>query len=228
MKLDLAFEYIKKAIALEPQRIETHLKMSDILVELDGWRDRRIDGGIVIDVASNKVICTGLTMPHSPRWYQDKLWLHNSGRGELGYVDFQTGKFEAIAFCPGYLRGLAFWQNYAIVGLSKPRHGDRTFSGLPLDEILQAKDGKPRCGLMVVDLNTGAIVNWVRLEEKITELYDVQIIPDAKRPMALGFKTEEIAQLISLEPFEEVNNNDNSTIEPDRIADKQKALSFKS
>ncbi len=169
---------------------------------VDGWRDRRIGGGIVIDVASHEIICTGLSMPHSPRWYQDKLWLHNSGRGELGYIDLQTGKFEAVAFCPGYLRGLAFWENYAIVGLSKPRNGDKTFSGLPLDDLLQEKDGEARCGLMVIDLKTGAIIHWVRFEGQITELYDVQILPNVKRPMALGFKTEEIAQLISLEPLE--------------------------
>ena len=166
---------------------------------VDGWRDRRIGGGVVIDVASNEIVCTNLSMPHSPRWYRDKLWVLNSGRGELGYVDLQTGKFEAVVFCPGYLRGLAFWGNYAIVGLSKPRHADKTFSGLPLDELLQEKDADARCGLMVVDLNTGAIANWVRFEGKITELYDVQILPHVKRPMALGFQTEEIAQLISLE-----------------------------
>ena len=182
----------------------TACSQSDLV---DGWRDRRIDGGIVIDVASNEIICIGLSMPHSPRWYQGKLWLHNSGRGELGYVDLSRGKFEPIAFCPGYLRGLAFWDNYAIVGLSKPRNGDKTFSGLPLDDLLQQKDGEARCGLMVVDLDTGAIIHWLRLEGKITELYDVQVIPDVKRPMALGFQTEEIAQLISLESSEAINNN---------------------
>lgn len=131
---------------------------------VDGWRDRRIDGGVVIDIASKEIISTGFSMPHSPRWYQNKLWLHNSGRGELGYIDINTGKFEAVAFCPGYLRGLAFWQDYAIVGLSKPRGGDKTFSGLPLDELLQQKDADPRCGLMVVDLKTGAIAHWLRFE----------------------------------------------------------------
>lgn len=177
---------------------------------VDGWRDRRIGGGIVIDVASHEIICTGLSMPHSPRWYQDKLWLHNSGRGELGYIDIQTGKFEAVTFCPGYLRGLAFWENYAIVGLSKPRNGDKTFSDLPLDELLQEKDGEARCGLMVIDLKTGAIIHWVRFEGQITELYDVQILPNVKRPMALGFQTEEIAQLISLEPLESLSDHHSS------------------
>ena len=119
----------------------------------------------------------------------------------MGYIDLATGKFEAVAFCPGYLRGLAFWSDYAIVGLSKPRDGDKTFSGLPLDELLKEKDTDPRCGLMVVDLNTGAIVHWLRFEGIVTELYDLQVLPGVKRPMALGFQTEEIAQLINLEPM---------------------------
>lgn len=85
-----------------------------------GWRDRTKNGGIIIDIESNDIIVTGLSMPHSPHWYQDKLWVLNSGAGELGYVDLETGTFQDLAFCLGYVRGLAFWQNWAIVGLSKP------------------------------------------------------------------------------------------------------------
>ena len=115
-------------------------------------------------------------------------------------VDLNTGRFEPITFCPGFLRGLAFWKNWAIVGLSKPR--DRTFLGLELDENLFAKDVKPRCGLMVIDINTGSIVEWLRLEGVITELYDVQILPGVQRPMALGFQTDEISRLLTLDPME--------------------------
>src|SRR6476469_6164169 len=179
----------------EPKYV-TASSQSDVV---DRWRDRRQNGGIVIDIQSNDIIVTGLSMPHSPRWYQDKLWLLNSGRGELGYVDLDTGKFEAITFCPGYVRGLAFWQNWAIVGLSKPRGGDNTFSGLELDELLLAKDAEARCGMMPIDLTTGAIVHWLRFEGIVTELYDLQVIPTVQKPMALGFQTDEIAQLITLE-----------------------------
>ncbi len=45
----------------------------------------------------------------------------------------------------------------------------------------------------------GAIVHWLRFKGIVTELYDVQVIPTAQRPMALGFVTDEIAQLITLE-----------------------------
>ncbi len=36
----------------------------------DGWRDRRHDGGCVVDVAANEIVARGLSMPHSPRWYR--------------------------------------------------------------------------------------------------------------------------------------------------------------
>ena len=119
---------------------------------VDGWRDRRRDGGCVIDVAANEIVARGLSMPHSPRWYRDRLWLVNSGTGEFGTVDLATGRFEPIAFCPGYLRGLAFVGDYAVVTLSKPRHV--TFHGLELDERLQQRGAEPQCGLQVIDLRT--------------------------------------------------------------------------
>jgi uncharacterized protein (TIGR03032 family) len=114
----------------------------------------------------------------------------------------EKGKFEPVTFCPGYLRGLTFWGDYAIVGLSKPR--ERTFSGLELDERLVAKDTEPRCGLMVINLKSGDIAEWLRLEGKITELYDVQVLPEVKQPMALGFQTDEISRIITLDEMSEL------------------------
>jgi uncharacterized protein (TIGR03032 family) len=183
-------------------RYVTACSQSDII---DDWRDKRRQGGCVIELTSNQVIATGLSMPHSPRWYQGRLWLHNSGTGEFGYLGLATGKFEPVVFCPGYLRGLAFWGNFAIAGLSRPRSGDKTFSGLVLDEQLLAQDVEPRCGLMIIDLTTGSIVHWLRLEGIVTELYDVQVLPGVRRPMAIGFQTDEIARLITLDSAKEIS-----------------------
>lgn len=163
----------------------------------DGWRDRRRDGGCIIDVKSNEIIFSGLSMPHSPRVYKNRLWVLNSGTGYLGFVDLQAGKFEPLTFCPGYLRGMAFIDKYAVVGLSKPRE-NKTFSGLPLDDNLLAKNAEARCGLMVIDINTGDIVHWLRITGIIQELYDVVILPKVSRPMALGFKSEEIRRNITI------------------------------
>jgi uncharacterized protein (TIGR03032 family) len=164
----------------------------------DGWRDRRRDGGIVIDVESGAIVAEGLSMPHSPRLHGGRLWLLNSGTGEFGHVELESGRFEAVAFCPGYARGLAFLGNHAVIGLSLARD-NRTFSGLALDEALAARSVEPRCGLAIVDLATGDMKHWMRIEGVVRELYDVAALPGVRRPSAIGFKTDEVDHLISIE-----------------------------
>lgn len=158
---------------------------------VDGWRDRRTGGGCVIDVATSEIVAEGFSMPHSPRLYRDRLWLLDSGNGWFGYIDVDTGKFEKVTFCPGYARGLSFIGDYAVIGLSKPRH-EVTFGGLPLDDTLKEKESSARCGLQVVDLNSGDVVHWLRFEGVVAELYDTVVLPEVERPKALGFKTDEI------------------------------------
>ena len=173
----------------------TAISRSDVA---DGWRERRRDGGVVVDVASGEIACSGLSMPHSPRLYDGRLWLLNSGLGEFGFVDLASGKFTAVCFCPGYARGLAFTGGYAVIGLSRPRR-NQTFEGLELDGRLKAKDAVPRCGLVIVDLATGAIAEWLRFEHTIHELYDVAVLEDVIQAEAVGFRGEEIERDIAME-----------------------------
>jgi uncharacterized protein (TIGR03032 family) len=175
-------------------RYVTAVSASDVA---DGWRDRRRDGGCVLEVPGGRVVAAGLSMPHSPRVHRGRLWLLNSGAGTLGSVDPASGTFVPLTFCPGYLRGLAFAGDYAVVGLSRPRH-DKTFGGLALEEELARRDAAPRCGLQVIDLRSGDTAHWVRVEGMVTELYDVAVLPGVTRPTALGFKTEEIRRTIAV------------------------------
>ena len=172
----------------------TSISQSDVA---DGWRERRRDGGCVIDVRTNEILVTGLSMPHSPRVYRDQLWLLDSGTGHFGRVDRQTGQFEPLTFCPGYLRGLSFFGDYAVVGLSQCRE-NRTFQGLALDENLKTHDAEAHCGLCVIDLRTGDLVHWLWLQGVVRELYDVVVLPGVRRPSALGFKTDEIRRTITI------------------------------
>jgi len=173
----------------------TAVSRSDVA---DGWRDRRRDGGVLIDVASGEIAAGGLSMPHSPRLHEGRLWLLNSGTGELGFVDPEAGRFEPVAFCPGYARGLAFAGGCAVVGLSLPRE-NRTFAGLALDEALGARNAEPRCGLAIFDPASGDMVHWVRIEGAVRELYDVALLPGIRRPSAIGFRTDEVKRIISIE-----------------------------
>ncbi len=176
-------------------RYVTAVSKSDVA---DGWRSRRNNGGIVMDVTTNEVVCEGLSMPHSPRWYRDQLWVLNSGKGEFGRINLQSGQFESLTFCPGYTRGLTFIDDYAIVSLSQPRH-EKTFGGLALDDELSKRDAIAQCGLQVINLASGNVVHWLKVESEVTEIYDVVVLPGAMRPMALGLKSDEIQRLLVLD-----------------------------
>jgi uncharacterized protein (TIGR03032 family) len=175
-------------------RYATAVHASDVV---GGWRDHRADGGLVIDMASNEIVARGLSMPHSPRWHRGRLWLLNSGTGDFGYVETDSGRFVSVAFCAGFMRGLSFHGDFALVGLSRPRE-DRTFAGLPLQDGLAARHADATCGIQVIDLRTGDAVHWLRFEGIVSELYDVIPLPGVQRPMALGFKTDEIRRVISI------------------------------
>jgi uncharacterized protein (TIGR03032 family) len=183
-------------LALEGGRARyvTAVSRSDVA---DGWRDRRRDGGCVLEVPDGRTVLAGLSMPHSPRVHRGRLWLLNSGTGFLGSVEPGGGDFRPLTFCPGYLRGLAFAGDYAVVGLSRPRR-DTAFTGLELEDQLAARGAEPRCGLLVIDLRTGDVAHWLRFDGMVTELYDVAVLPGVARPMALGHKTDEIERLIAV------------------------------
>ena len=138
-----------------------------------GWRDNKASGGCILEVPSSKVITEGLSMPHSPRVYQNKLWVLNSGHGELLSVDIATGRQEKIVSLPGYTRGMAIFGNCAFIGLSQIRE-TAVFGNLPIAESL--KD-EIKCGIAVVDLTARRIVSYLKFSEGVEEIFDVQIAP---------------------------------------------------
>ena len=56
-----------------------------------------------------------------------------------------------------------------------------------------------RCGLQVIDVRSGDVAHWLRIEGMVRELYDVVVLPGVRRPMALGFKSDEIQRTIAVD-----------------------------
>ncbi len=162
---------------------------------VDGWRERRHEGGILIDVETDRVITEDLSMPHSPRLNAGTLWVLDSGRGFLCRVDSDTGKAEQVVFCPGFARGLSFWRGYALVGTSLPRDG--AFKGLELEDNVKARDGESRCGAYIVDTRQGDILHWIRFDGAVRELFDAAFIPGVRAPMCVGLGNPEMRTLIT-------------------------------
>ena len=77
------------ALAEGRPRFVTAVSQSDV-VGMAG-RDRRQSGGVVLEIPESRVLASGLSMPHSPRRYQGRLWLHTG----------QVRGSSAVSISPG-------------------------------------------------------------------------------------------------------------------------------
>lgn len=174
-------------------RFVTVAAMSD---EKDGWRAHRPGGGVVIDIASDEVVVSDLTMPHSPRIHDGALWLLDSGRGQIVRVDIDSGKSDDIAFCPGFLRGLVFHNGYAVVTVSLAREGK--FKELAIQTGLDERKMEAKCGILIIDTRTGQTVHSILLGGQFTEMFDVALLPGVRNPMTIGPATVEMIGAVSI------------------------------
>jgi uncharacterized protein (TIGR03032 family) len=142
--------------------------------EMAGWRPNKARGGIVMDVDSGAILCRSLSMPHSPRWHDGRLWVCESGSGTLGIVDRNTGRYEAVAAAPGFTRGLDFVGDLAFVGLSQVRES-AVFSGIPITQRLAPEERT--CGVCVVDLRRGETVALLKFTSGVQEIFAVAVLP---------------------------------------------------
>ncbi|MCS6959094.1 MAG: TIGR03032 family protein [Pseudanabaenaceae cyanobacterium SKYGB_i_bin29] len=138
----------------------------------NGWRANRARGGILMDIATNEFICRGLSMPHSPRWYRDRLWVLESGKGSVATVDLRTGALTTVAELPVFTRGIDFWGNLAFIGLSQVRE-TAVFSGIPLTQRLTERI----CGIWIVNIVTGETLGFLRFIEGVQEIFAISVLP---------------------------------------------------
>jgi uncharacterized protein (TIGR03032 family) len=159
-------------------------KYVTVLAETDtpqGWRPDKAKTGCLIHVASGQTVARGFAMPHSPRVHGGRVWMLHSGAGQLVLVDPAGGKVQTVTELPGYTRGLAFYDRYAFVGLSKIRETS-TFGGMPI----AARRPDLKCGVGVVDLTTGRLVAHLEFVTGVEEIFDVQVLPGARSPVLSG------------------------------------------
>lgn len=161
-----------------------------------GWRDNKHSGGILIDIEQHEVIWRGLCMPHSPCWHDDRLWVLNSGAGELWQVDPQSGQHHVVCALPGFLRGLCCVGNWAIVGLSQGR--ERHMVGeLPV----QQRFSQLLCGVAIIDLTTGDVTGTLEFTTGCQEISTIQFLPQIRRPTILNAEKAAIRQAFTTPEF---------------------------
>jgi uncharacterized protein (TIGR03032 family) len=154
-----------------------------------GWRADKKGGGVLLEVPSGEVVARGLSMPHSPRWYDGRLWVLESGGGGFGSIDPVTGRYEALTVLPGFTRGLDFCGPLAFIGLSQVRES-AVFSGIAIAERPLAERS---CGVWVVNIYTGQTVAYVKFEDAVQEIFAVQVLPGMRRPDVINDQPRLIA-----------------------------------
>ncbi len=147
----------------------------------NGWRAAKDKTGVLIDVDSHEIVARGFAMPHSPRVHGGRIWLLDSGRGQLVTVDPQSGTWTVVAAFPGYTRGMAIHGQYAFIGLSRIRETS-VFGGIPIAE----KRDELKCGVGVVDLLNGRVVATFQFQNCVEEIFAVELLPGIRCPAIRG------------------------------------------
>jgi uncharacterized protein (TIGR03032 family) len=164
-----------------------------------GWRVEAGVSGCIVDAHSGDIVADGLALPIAPRLHAKRLWVAEGGSGYVGTVDLETGSFDPVAFCPGYLRGLVLHGKWAVAATSKTLlEGD--VPGLPLGDNLTEHKAEARCAVVVIDTEAGELVHWLRLEGVIDQIADVAVLPGARRPAAVGLRGDDIRRVVSIAP----------------------------
>jgi uncharacterized protein (TIGR03032 family) len=172
-----------------------------------GWTRSMADGGLVIEAASDANVASGLALPVAPRLHDGRLWLDEAASGLFGFVHIGSGAFEEVAFCPGWLAGLAFVDGFALVATSIAR-GGRVMGGLPLERNLETYHARAQTALCVIDLAKGDVAHWLRFDG-LQEIRDLAVLPETSRPAALGLVGEDIRRVLSIGPDRSARPNRN-------------------
>jgi uncharacterized protein (TIGR03032 family) len=179
------------SFATEGKRIRYATAFSETDTQ-QGFRALPFESGIIIDVEKNAVVATGLMRPHSVRLFDGRLYVLNSGAGEVLRVDPDARTWERIAVLPGFTRGLRRHANVLFVGLSTLRATAITL-GLPL----AAREDTLFAGIAALDLETGRVLGMLRLAPEVAELFDFVVLPRIRR--ALVFDPVLDAPLVTIE-----------------------------
>ncbi len=155
------------------------------------WKADITQTGVLIDIVQNKIVLANLPMPHSPKLYQNELYMLLSATGDLIKVNPQNGTYELVFQTFSFVRGLSFYGDYAFIGTSRFRKTSSTFAKLQL--ALQ----NDQCGFVVVHLPTRTKVAELRYKNSVNELYEVAILPNCRQPLILNKEREEYLRAVS-------------------------------
>jgi uncharacterized protein (TIGR03032 family) len=147
------------------------------------WRENITKSGVIYEIESNEIIAENLGMPHSPKIFNNELYVLLSATGELVKINPTTGEKEVIVKLEGFVRGMSLYKDYLFIGLSKLRENSSTFSKLKFEH--KANES----GIYIVHLPSKSIAGKITYLSSVDEIYDIHILADSIRPNIMNTLT---------------------------------------
>lgn len=166
-------------------RLATLASLSD---QPNGWRDIWPGQGVLMELPRGWAILEGLSLPQCPRGHRGKLWLLEGPTGCIGTVDVRNRRLSPVATVPGFVTALDFLGDYALVTSSV------------VGPCGTEPDQPGPCALHVIDVAREQVVHSLTLGGLARRLPGLAVLPGIKRPMALGFKSDQIRRVIAVGP----------------------------
>lgn len=168
----------------------------------NSWRSKNSFTGIIMRVMDNQIVADGLSLPHTPRLHQGKLYFCESGAGKLWCIDnpYADNREEMRLTCvgeyPGFTRGLKCLGDLALLGLSRLRpakDGSERNTDMPLlnklDDIAS--------GVLAIDLRSGEVVAQLQFSDDVAQIYDLELLADSVNPHIFAWDAEEVSQVFA-------------------------------
>lgn len=143
----------------------------------EGWRNISTNAGLIMDIESGEIVTNNLTMPHTPRVINGKLYVLQSAGGTLSEVDTNTGKCNTVKNLGRYIRGMAFYKGFLFIAFSKIRENSSSFSHLPIAATSH------EAGIAVIHFASGNVVGEIKYQNSVEEIYDLQVLPFCRAGM---------------------------------------------
>lgn len=145
----------------------------------EDWRNKNSDCGVLIDVKRNRVLKSDISLPHSPKCYEGKVYYCASGDGAIHVYDPITEKTQVLCNLPGFTRGMIFLGDLLVVGLSKVRESSDDGS---MTRRIKLTPEDSRCGIWFINASNGLLVSKLEFTGDVSQIYDIAIIPNSCKP----------------------------------------------
>jgi uncharacterized protein (TIGR03032 family) len=159
--------------------------------EKQGWRKNKLKSGVLMEVPTGEVLFSELSMPHSPRFYEEDLYFLESGKGYLIKANLEKKQKQIVYKFDCFTRGLSFYKHYAFIGKSQIRQSSTDFNDLPI------KENSKNAGVIIFCMKTNTLIGELNYTGEIQELFDVQVLENSKNTVVITSEIEKLNEIIT-------------------------------